>query len=197
MFSPKTAQDQVATHPTAQYNYLSAPQTITSWQGLPGDGFGGLERDVGLKSFGQPYEAQLQLTAPAGAQGSLQRLPIAVWSSRSLLGQWWARANFNVTGTTLQATADSILSGRVVNPLPCDLIDCYLIFDRWAYKIGNLSRGAAVQVNERPIDLQTLLTQRTIVKGVNVVTTHDVLRCGERSSLYSAGPSISAHTRLE
>jgi hypothetical protein len=202
LFSPTTAQVQIATQPIADFDYTSAPQTITSWHGLPGDGFGGLERDIGLKSFGKPYEAQLRLTAPEGAQGRLRRFPIAVWSSRSFLGQWWARANFDGgSGTELRATADSILSGQVVNPLPCDLVDGYLIFDRWAYRIGNLSRGATVQVNERPIDLQTLLTQRTIVKGVNVVTpwdqgSRDVERILQLMMFYGAAKG-RAYTQLD
>ncbi|MCA9148009.1 MAG: hypothetical protein KDA92_01855 [Planctomycetales bacterium] len=131
-----------------------------SWQGLPGAGFGGLERSDKSASFHDPY----QIT-PAG---SIAQFPIATHSSRALIGQWWTTLS-DTSRTELFASRDSVVSGQITNPFAADLSDVYVLFDRWAYKLGNIPAAATVTVTERGgIDLQSLLGKREFVNGVNV-----------------------------
>lgn len=114
-------------------------QAITSWQGLPGPGFGGLDRSDRITSFRDPYRLAFETVNVEQLQGRLVDFPIATHSSRAFVSQWWQTFSRDDSQTELFASKDSVVSGRVTNPFPADLDDAYILFDRWAFKIGRLA----------------------------------------------------------
>ncbi len=175
---------------------------MTSWQGLPGDGFGGLDRRERAETFRRPYQTVLQLDPPDQANGYLEHFPLVVWSSQSLLGQWWGTVAWSSDATDLAAGLDARLFGELINPLPVDIEEAYLVYDRWAIKLGRLARGARLQIDGTGgIDLQTRLTGRQVVQGRNVVTaweqsSTDVDRIMQLVMFYRAAKG-QAYTRLQ
>jgi hypothetical protein len=171
VFSPRTRQVTLQTEPNVSFDWSVPVQQVTCWQGLPGDGFGGLDRRRHAESFRRPYQVQLQFASPELADARFQNFPIPAWSSRDLLGQWWGQARLAPGNTQLTAGADASLSGSIVNPLAIDLSDVYLVYERWALRVGNWKSGASFAVdNAVGVDLQALLTERKVVNGRNEVT---------------------------
>jgi hypothetical protein len=202
VFSPRTRTVNLQTQPQAPFEWTSPPHQVTSWHGLPGDGFGGLDRREPMKTFKRPYQSPLKLGDGTAADVRLEQFPIAIWSSQSLLGQWWGSAQWPTGSAQLSAGADATLSGRIANPLPVDLDDVYLVYHRVAFRLGKLKRGALVQVDGAvEIDLQSLLTQRTVVEGRNIMTpwnqsSADVDRIMQLLTFYGAAKG-RAYTRLQ
>lgn len=174
LYAPRTEKITLRTEPSPDFPYREGPSQVTSWQGLPGDGFGGLERADTTQFFSQPYSVKTQFRSHQAAEGELVDFPLAVWSSRAVVGQWWAKLDLPPQADVLSLGSDSVLSGSFVNVTPFDLADAYLVYNRSAIKLGSVKQNAVVRVNRADsIDLQTLLTQRKVVKGRNVVTPWD------------------------
>lgn len=131
---------------------------LLSWLGLPGAGFGGIDPTSGNAAVGgdslsggamftEPYDYTRQLNA-------LRRMPIAVWSSKALVGRWWARgaakveADLNDTGR---------LNGTLTNQLGTAVSDGLLLFDRWAFPIRQWKAGQTLDV-QLDLDQQTVET---------------------------------------
>ena len=202
LFSPRTSQMALQTEPRAPLDWVSPPQQATSWQGLPGDGFGGLDRRDRTTTFEGPYQLSLELRAPDEANVRLARFPMAAWASQSLLGQWWGQVAWPTGSTQLTAGLDATLSGTITNPLPEDIDDAYLVYDRWAYRLGHVAPGATIQIDDAVgVDLQTRLTRRKVVDGRSVVTPWehdgtDVDRIVQLLVFYEAAKG-RAYTRLQ
>jgi hypothetical protein len=203
LFSPRTQSIRLRTEPQMPFTWGVSPQQATSWQGLPGDGFGGLDRREPLETFKRPYQSILKMTDSHTVDDArLERFPIAVWSSQSLLGQWWGRVQIPDAVTPLSAKSDGTLTGHIPNPLPVDLENAYLIFDRWAYRLGKLPQGRIISAEGAAvIDLQSHLTQRTVIEGRNVMTpwsqsNTDVDRIMQLLTFYGAAKG-RVYTRLE
>ncbi len=202
VYSPRTAKFRVATRPMADFDYETPPSQTTTWQGLPGDGLGGLERDEQSESFAHPYRVDVTLPEPDIADVQMLDFPIAIWSSRSFAGQWWGRVRWPASRPSLEAANQGGLAGTLTNPTPYDLDEAYLVFERWAYKLGSFPRNAVVQVDgSGGQDLQTLLTRRRVVKGRSVVTpwdreSTDVERIVSLM-MYFAAAKGQAYTQLE
>jgi hypothetical protein len=102
----------------------------------------------------------------------LEGLPIAIWSSRGLCGQWWGRARPRSDDQTeLSEGWETQLRGTLRSPLTEDLKEAYLLYDRWAYPLGTVRAGQLLSLDDRsPLDLRGWLTQRRVVNGRNVTT---------------------------
>lgn len=101
---------------------------VTAPFGYPGVAFGGIQVSADSKP----------LTVLGGGSGSgadaglISRLSMPPRSSKSLAT--WNRFDCDVTNTPLQRRRGSeLLQGRMVNPLPVDLLDAILIYRNWAY----------------------------------------------------------------
>jgi ABC-type lipoprotein export system ATPase subunit len=99
LYTPRTERVTVRTVPSAEFPYRDPPSQITSWEGLPGDGFGGLERVDRTQFFSEPYLMRAQFLPSQAGQGELVDLPLAVWSSRAVIGQWWAKFDEKIRGS--------------------------------------------------------------------------------------------------
>ena len=176
VYVAKTQRIDVGAKPSDHVTDLSKTQHLTTWQGLPGDGFGGFDRTRPSSLFDTVYRSEVQIAPPDRTAIELSGLPIAVWSSRSFFSRWWSTADWSrfANNTKLSSRRDGTLRGQLTNPWPFDLRNALFLYKRWAYKIGNLPRESTIPIQtSMGTDLQTLLTQRKVVKGRNVVTAWD------------------------
>jgi hypothetical protein len=155
LFSPASAAYDLSLDPAGAVNGMSAPRTIFSWLGLPGDGFGGMNpASASMPMFTVPYDFSPKLDALAG-------VPIAVWSTKPFVGRWWAEADPPIK-------ADLSDDGRLVGTLECrfdaPLENAVLIYDTWAYPLHKLEPGQLIDIGKDvdPQTVETYLRQVTV-----------------------------------
>jgi len=143
---------------------IQPPEMVLSWHGLPGKGLGGLNTTSKATSFAPEYRVSMN--------ADITDTPIQVTSTKALMGRWWGKAN--LAGTAhLEADTDGLLQGEVVNPLPCELTDCVVLFANWMYRLdavsGTLAPGETTSVhNENPLNLEWRLTRRRVLEAEDV-----------------------------
>lgn len=211
LFSPYADRTDVQLQPSTDLLSIGDLTQVLSWQGLPGKGFGGLERTESLGAISTPYRIHLPSStvdkgmAQGESSGEIEGLPLAIWSSRSLLGQWWGTTRFPESQTQLRLGSESLVTGVVQNPLSHDLRDAVLIYDRWAYPLGNLPAGGLKPIEEVQQfdlqDLQTFLTDRRVVDGRSVTDpwdqqSADVARIAQLMFFYQAAEG-QGYARLQ
>jgi hypothetical protein len=175
VFSPRTARLTPDLSVPLPWELTRQPQSVLTWAGLPGDGFGGLDSGFQPAAFSQAYRVSGQLKGPDEAHLALDGFPIAIWSSRSLSGRWWGQAPDlpKSTGQLVEGP-ESQLEGTFRVPLGCDLTQAYLLHGRWIYALGTVEAGQLVSLAEHAaLDLRGWLTQRRVVNGRNVTTPWD------------------------
>ncbi len=175
LFSPQTDTFDLTLRPEVAAA-AAPPGVLLSWLGLPGSGFGGMDPAGASSSlaggawggttlFTEPYDFAPQLNA-------LERLPIAVWSSKALVGRWWAEAPSAIEGNL---TDQGKLTGTLTNRLDATIEEGVLLFDRWAYPIRDWRPGAALRV-QSDLNQQTVDTylRHVVVRGDrNVAPPYD------------------------
>ena len=144
------------------------------WQGLPGDSFGGMHTSSRL-SEAQAYQFEFRRSAEGNVAGEVHGLPIDVWASRSLHGEWWQEIAL-AKAAELAADGNHQLQGVITNPLPFDLADCVLCYDRWAYELHTpLKAGQRRSLADvsRPVTMARWLTKKTVIDGKDRNTPWD------------------------
>ena len=142
------------------------PEMVLSWQGLPGSGLGGLDTISRATPFAPEYHVSMD--------ANITDTPIQVTSTKALIGRWWGEANLADTDRVhLEADADGLLKGQIVNPLPGELTDCVVLFANWMYRLdavsGSLAPGESTPVDiERPLNLEWRLTRKRVVEAEDV-----------------------------
>ena len=81
-------------------------------------------------------------------------MPLAAWSTRSLLTRWWAKAPSPIEARL--SDRDHFLAGTLKLPAVWPLTDCVLVYDRWAYPL-TIGGGETIDV-ERDLEPQTIET---------------------------------------
>ncbi len=170
LFSPATAAYDLSIDPAGVVADPTAPpRTLFSWMGLPGDGFGGMNpATASVPLFTLPYDF-------SGRLDTLNRVPIAVWSSKPFVGRWWAAGPGPITA---ELTDNGRLGGTLVCNLDAPLEDCVLIYDTWAYPLHTLLPGQRIDVATE-FDPQTV---ETYLRRVRVVGDRDVPRPYDQAS---------------
>ena len=160
IYCPQTRTVDLSLTIDRQAVKISAPPQATfSWQGLPGDGLGGLaSRQISPGTL-EPY----RIDSP-GEQPLIHGLPIQIASSKHLSGRWWGRTTI-VAAPTLSFGRFEGLKGEVRNPLPIPLTDCLLIHGNSLYKLGALPADGALPLPKRVYGLDTFLAHKQIVDG--------------------------------
>jgi len=93
---------------------------------------------------------------------SLQDLPVQVWSTKTIQGEWTASGTAPIE-MELTQTSDRLLAGRITNHLGVELTDSLLIYGRWAYHLARVGDGRTVTIDDdlQPRTLKTMLTSAT------------------------------------
>jgi hypothetical protein len=180
LFSPRIEAYGLSMVPRAASQVESSPATnnpfmrsssgiVFSWFGLPGAGFGGLDAQPGATPlFTEPYDFSRRLDA-------LDRVPIAVWSTKSFVGRWWRQAASPIDA---ELRGRDRLAGTLTSHLPAPLEDCVLFFERWAYPIRQLRPGQSLDLE---IDLDPQRTE-TYLRRVKVQQDRNIEEAYDRAS---------------
>ncbi|MBI3839083.1 MAG: hypothetical protein HY288_14275, partial [Planctomycetia bacterium] len=146
-----------------------APAVIFSWQGLPGNGFGGMNPPASnLPLFTQAYDFSRKLAG-------LERVPIAVWSTKGFIARWSALGADKIE---THLSDKGKLVGTLTSHLDTALEDAVLIYDRWAYPLRRLEPAQHIDIATQ-LDPQTV---ETYFRHVTVVGDRDVSRPYDRAS---------------
>ena len=168
IFSPVNTLHDLSVRPVAKEKHSSS---LLGWFGLPGTGLGGMSSaTVNPPLFDQPYTID-------PSQGTLSSAPLAKWSTQSFVARWNADSTATVGGqleAALTATPDRRLRGTLTNRSGLPLSDCVLLFDRWAFPLGELGPGKSValdRIESQTID--TYLTKRRTIAAHDEVPPYD------------------------
>ena len=136
--------------------------SVLTWHGLPGDGLGGMWSGPtpGLSKTGYRQTIEFE-SEQQRADIAIESLPLQVSSTKPMFGQWWADSE--ISRTSRLTSQGGRLGGTVTNPFPCQLKNCRLIFENWAYILDSpLDQGDTFDVrtesNEKT--LRALMTRR-------------------------------------
>jgi len=125
----------------------------------------------GLRLFTEAYDF-------AGKLNAMERVPIAVWSSKAFVGRWWHQRDGETRNDVEAKLADDgRLVGTLVSHLETPLTNAVLIYDKWAYVIGELEPGSEIDFDA--IDPQTA---DTYLRRVTVEHDRQIAPPYERSS---------------
>lgn len=103
------------------------PQKVLSWLGFPENASGGMYRDSG-------FDIGHSVARSAVDRSSLDGIPIAQWSSKSLTSEANWISETPLIESLLTSTVAGELDGPVVHHLPFDLLDWVVVFDKWIYR---------------------------------------------------------------
>ena len=163
IFSPASDRYDFELNPRTSVGALESPRgALLSWQGLPGKSFGGMNTSRLDRSHPR-YHLICDVESQMSQEVQLAGMPIDVFSSRSLHGQYWGQIGLGHSGS-LAADAENQLRGEFVNPLGVELRDGLLCYDRWAYPLGRISAGGSKTLgrDSKPKTITGLLTRSRV-----------------------------------
>jgi hypothetical protein len=175
LYSPRSVRLDVQLLPEPDLSLV--PETVevlTSWQGLPGSGLGGMNLAAAVNVLSPVYAVDGFSNSPDGGGTRIHGLPIATSSSKAVVSRWEARCEM-LEESTLVTREGGLLRGRVVNPLAVELAQCYVYFENWAYPIeGRLRPGDSYALDGvSPLDLKWHLTRRRVIQSQDISTPWD------------------------
>ncbi len=109
---------------------------LCSWQGLPGNGLGGLDTRSTSTSIEQEYGVSLTQGQVDPGMGRIEGLPIRDSSCRGLNAHWWGKGSLDVV-SGLYFDRQGVLQGEVNNPFSFALQECRLYHRDQVYVIDN------------------------------------------------------------
>lgn len=102
-------------------------QRTLSWLGFPENASGGMYRDSG-------FDIGHVVARSTADRSSLEGVPLAQWSSKSLTSEISWLAASPLIDSELSSTVASELNGQIVHHLPFDLHDWVVVFEKWVYR---------------------------------------------------------------
>lgn len=168
LYSPQARRGDLSLGVASDRLSAGPAQGWLTWQGLSGEGLGGLEARQSALAQGAEYR-----TVSPGPELRLSGLALDTASSKPLAAHWWAPLR-EETDSALATNPYGLLTGELQNPLPLELTECLLIYDEWLYRIEKLPVGARVAVSSLAArNLEAVLTRRTVVDTKDLSTAWD------------------------
>jgi hypothetical protein len=173
VFSPRMEAFNLTVRPRQFDGQPAADARVwMAWLGLPGGAIGGMNSHAsGPLLWTDEFRYAPDLDA-------MSKVPIQVWSTKSLTARW--EATNDVCPAAELTEAEQFLSGSITNTLPFPLRRCVLAHGRSAYELGTLQPGQSVFLGPttKRTELATLLTGRRAVftegdKSQQEVTAYD------------------------
>ena len=162
-FSPSSIAFDGQLSFTDVFERLPAPDgSLLSWDGLPGQSFGGMDGRSPLSPYSRQYSVSLT-SDEEGLTSRIRGLSIPVASSRAIRADWWCFDTSKVD-VNLQRAAGGYLQGAVSNPFGAELRECVLLYNRWFYRLGRIAADATVTIEtQSPGALKSLLVRRRAI----------------------------------
>ena len=131
-------------------NRLAKPvdQRVISWQGLPGDGLGGMNTRSVNSLTGQGCLQQVDVATDSDTLNVLiADQPLRVSSTRATFGQWWSQTQFTLESKLWLNRRTRHIEGTFSNPLDQPLKDCRLLFGQYVYQLSeSLEPGGEIDI---------------------------------------------------
>ena len=122
------------------YSEKPARTRLTSWFGLTGSALGGMASEtIDASAWSVSYEESPQLDQLTG-------VPMRSRSTRSFVTRWDGTTDLKIE-SSLEMSASSF-RGSLMNATDFDLEDCILVYQEYAYELGDLEKGAVAQIND-------------------------------------------------
>ena len=147
LYTPRTERLNIELEQENKFGF-EVQSNMLSWQGLPGDGLGGLSSKSRTGLVRQSYFNQISVDGKSQINSKLVDVPIQVSSSKALYAQWWAESPDVVSN--LKASRFNVgLEGTFKNPLNVELRNCRVMFENWVYLIDRRVKvGDVVSIKE-------------------------------------------------
>jgi hypothetical protein len=113
-------------------------ETIFSWLGLPGRGLGGLDATADGIGAGEGYWYE-------GDRRELARLPLAIWSSKSLHGEWRTTTEELPIQADLRVDGETELAGHLLSRFDHALSGARVYYGGRIYSLGTLQPGQSFE----------------------------------------------------
>ena len=161
LYSPRGGSGSIDIDPKHGLGF-EIDSSVLTWHGLPGDGLGGMWNSPtpGLSKTGYRQTIELE-PEQQRANIAIASLPLQVSSTKPMFGQWWADSG--ISRTSRLTSQGGRLGGTVTNPFPCQLKNCRLIFENWAYILDSpLDQGDTFDVRTESTEktLRALMTRK-------------------------------------
>lgn len=140
VFSPTTSDCQVDTGAKNALGFNTRTNSTVIWQGLPGNGLGGMQTRAVARLFRREYRCEFESIGEGAlpARCTLANLPLQVSSTKPLLVQWYSPSPFTVQSRLKVDSRIQRLEGTITNPLNVNLSNCRLMFENWTYELNDV-----------------------------------------------------------
>ena len=156
-FTPQVSEFNLRLQPSVLgQTELAGNEQLVSWLGLPGYALGGMQASGSQTSV---FDAGYQY---GPGHSSMQRLPVQVWSTKTLTARWSAQVDSPLK-YNLGHDGEELLRGTITNDSGVELEDCMLFYGRWAYNLGRMPVVKSFEIDDslQPRTVKTLLTNAT------------------------------------
>jgi hypothetical protein len=160
VYSPTAAKlDLNAKSPELPTGQAQAEEVLLSWWGLSGTGIGGMQSgglDLGIVHDGYRYGDDRRL---------LLGVPILTSATKSLVTRWTAKVPPMIEAQL--SDQDGLAIGSIKNRTGITLQNARLMYDTWAYRLGDLKDGKLITVGEQlsPRKVKTIVTHDALGEG--------------------------------
>ena len=134
------------------------------WQGLPGNGLGGLQSQLTMER-GMPAYA---VSIGEGELSEISGVGIPSAGTKSIYGTFSDQIEIKQQSELQELDSVDQLAGQIVNPLDSELRDVSLFYHRWFYPLkSRMPSGDVIQLSSQiiPKDLLRRLSRQTEVEG--------------------------------
>lgn len=138
------------------------------WQGLPGNGLGGLMSQLNTDRGIPPYEIDI-----ADGKAELKDTGIPAGGTKCLVGSWTIDLDLQDKSNLSEIPGVDQLTGEIVNPLDVDLRDSMLFYHNWFYRLNSrIPSGSSYSISFEtiPKDSSRRLNNRQSVDGSEAIT---------------------------
>jgi hypothetical protein len=135
------------------------------WEGLPGDGLGGLDGRAPANLFDSPYNISGE---------RILGVPVQSTSTKGFVASWWG--GDALWNEALEATTDGLITGKFTYDLDLVLTDCSIYYENWVYRInGPVKRGRTIDIAQlgAPRNLLWKLTEKQVIEAKDIITPYD------------------------
>ena len=123
-------------------------QSVVSWQGLPGDGLGGMNTRAVNSLTEQGYTQHVTAHANQSILDiQIVDQPLRVSSTRALFSQWWSETQIPIESKLTLNRRTRHIEGTFSNPLNRTLKDCRLLYGEYVYQLpARLEPGDEIDI---------------------------------------------------
>jgi hypothetical protein len=168
IYAPRTATYDMNVHvtsPRSQGSRTKLAHTALAWEGLPGEGLGGLDGRAPANLFDSPYIVSGE---------SIAGVPLQSTSTKGFVATWW-RSGAPATAS-LEATTDGLVTGKFTYDLDIELTDAAVFYENWLFRIhGSVKPGQVIDIAElgTPRNLLWKLTEKQVIDSKDIITPYD------------------------